>query len=170
MNIRVRGLTIAGVGLIILGVTLMVLNVIPGVHLAQTWPLVFVIIAAAFVALPFLWPSARTTLAVSLIPGGVFLSLGLIFLYATTTEDWSVWAFAWTLIPAGAGLGLSLAARIGSWGEGAVLAGFWMLIGNLALFIIIGLLVKAPLIRSLAPLLLIALGVLILLRALFGSH
>lgn len=166
MHIRIRGLSLVGGILIILGITFLLLNVIPGFNLRQTWPLIFMIIAGAFAAPLILWPAAKTTLAVLLIPGAVFLSLGLIFSYASATNDWSAWAFAWTLIPAGAGLGLWSAARIGRWGEGAVLAGFWMFIGNLGLFVLIGLLISAPLIRSIAPIMLILVGILILLRSL----
>jgi hypothetical protein len=163
---RAQAMTFVGLSLIGLGLVALVANLVPGLDLTRIWPLILFMIALAFCLPPLFIPTARPTLAVLLIPASIFLSLGVIFMYALTADDWSVWAFAWTLIPAGIGLAIFGAARLGRWGWLASMAGFWIMVANLGLFIILGLILDGALIDRITPLLLIALGSLLLLRAL----
>ncbi len=164
METRVSALTFIGLTILGLGVTLLIVNLVPGLDLTQIWPLALFIVALAFCLPPAFLPGSRSALAALFIPASLFLSLGVIFSYALAIDDWSIWAYAWTLLPAGAGLGLFAAARVGGWGWMAATAGFWILVANLGLFLILGLILDADQIERIAPLLLIVLGCLLLLR------
>ena len=108
MNPNHRGSLIAGVILIGLGVLFFLLNLLPGVNFDKLWPVIFILLAAGFFIPPLLWPQQRQGLSGLFIPGAIMLMLGLIFFYNTFTNDWASWAYAWTLIPGGVGLGLWL--------------------------------------------------------------
>jgi hypothetical protein len=161
-----RGATIVAAVLIGLGVLFLAINNIPGLNLDRTWPIIFFIIAGAFYLPPLIWPDQRKGLAALFIPGSVMLALGSIFFYNTLTDDWAAWAFAWTLIPGGVGLGLAVAARIGGWGQGTFWTGVWMVIGSVLVFGFFGTLFGGALLRSIGPIVLILAGILLLMRSL----
>ncbi len=133
-----------GVLLIAFGAILFLFSLVPGDWVGRAWPVIFFLIAACFFLPVFLWPDSRHGLAALFIPGGVFLSLGLIFTYATLTQDWVVWAYAWLLIVAGAGLGILLASVVGGWGKTSYWAGIWMLAISTGLFGLFATLFGAP--------------------------
>lgn len=164
MNSAERSSTVVALILIALGAMFLAFNLIPGLELGRTWPVIFFVIAAGFYLPAFIWPNSRQGLAALYIPGSVMLALGLIFLYNTFSRDWASWAYAWTLIPGGVGLGLALAARIGQWGQGTMWVGVWMMVGSVAVFGLFGTLFGGPLLKSLGPIALIVGGVLLLLR------
>jgi len=161
-----RSGTVVAVVLIGLGVLFLAFNLIPGLDIGQMWPIIFFLIAGAFYLPAIVWPSERKALAGLYIPASIMLVLGLIFLYDTITGDWGSWAYMWTLIPGGVGLGLALGSRIGGWGRDTMQVGIWMMVGSLVAFAFFGLFFGSALIRTIGPLLLIAGGALLLLRAL----
>ncbi|HLF29096.1 MAG TPA: hypothetical protein VJG32_22440 [Anaerolineae bacterium] len=165
MNSHDRSSIIVAVILILLGVLFLAYNLIPGLNIGRTWPAIFFLIAAGFYLPPFIWPSARQGLAALFIPGSIMIVLGLIFTYNTVTDDWASWAYAWTLIPAGVGLGLALAARFGAWGRSTLWTGIWMIVVSTIVFGFFGTLFGGAALKSLGPILLIAGGVLLLLRS-----
>jgi hypothetical protein len=133
--------------------------------MAITWPLIFFALAAGFYLPVILWPSMRKELAGLFIPGSILLSLGVIFLYNTITNDWASWAYAWLLVNGGVGLGIILAAWIGEWGRDTMRAGIWMLIVCLAAFGFFATLFGGPVLKVAGPLLIIGFGTWILLRS-----
>jgi hypothetical protein len=165
MNSTDRGTTVVALVLIGLGVLFLAFNLIPGFDIGRTWPLIFFVIAAGFYLPAITWPSARQGLAALFIPGSIMLVLGLIFLYNTLTDDWASWAYAWTLIPAGVGLGLALASRYGQWERGVMWVGIWMIAGSVAVFGFFGTLFGGPQLKLIGPIVLIAGGALLLLRS-----
>ncbi|HEY4690122.1 MAG TPA: hypothetical protein VIK33_12480 [Anaerolineae bacterium] len=166
MNSTDRSSTVVALVLIGLGVLFLLFNLVPGLDWGNGWPIIFFVIALGFYLPPIMWPSARQGLAALFIPGSVMVALGLIFLYNTFTDDWASWAYAWTLIPGGVGLGLALAASIGRWGRGTLWVGIWMIVGSVAVFSLFGTMFGGPVLKSIGPVLLIAGGVLLLLRSL----
>ena len=44
------------------------------------------------------------------VPGAIVTTIGLILLFAAWTGRWQVWSYAWALIPAAVGLGLTILA------------------------------------------------------------
>lgn len=150
---------------IALGVLLLTLTIVPGVTLDKYWPLLFIILAMGFYLPPILWPMARRELAALYIPGSIMLALGAIFLYNTLTADWVIWAYAWLLIAAGVGMGLSLAAWLGEWGSATIWVGIWLLVANMALFSLFAVLFGGSLFKIVGPAMLVLCGILLLGRA-----
>ena len=161
-----RSTTVVAVVLIGLGALFLAFNLIPGLSIGQTWPVIFFLIAGGFYLPAIIWPSERKSLAGLYIPGSIMLVLGLIFFFNTITGDWGAWAYLWTLIPGGVGLGLTLGSRIGAWGRDPSQVGIWMMVGSAVGFGFFGLLFGSALIKTIGPLLMIAGGVLLLARAL----
>lgn len=160
-----QGSTIVAVVLIGLGVLFLAFNIIPGLDIGKTWPIIFFLIAGGFYLPALVWSDQRQALAALFIPGSIMLTLGAVFFYNTLSDDWGSWAYLWTLIPGGVGLGLALASRIGRWGEGTQWAGVWMMIGSLMAFGFFGMLFGSSLLRIVGPVLMIIGGLLLLLRA-----
>ncbi|MGD8555047.1 MAG: hypothetical protein PVJ32_06375 [Anaerolineales bacterium] len=156
-----RASVVFGTLLIGLGIFLLVARFVPGLTLGTAWPIIFAFLAIAFYLPAIFWPSARPGLAGLYIPGTILLVLGLIFSYNTLTEDWESWAFAWLLIPAGVGLGLTLASWVGKWGRTPQQVGFWMVLVNVSLFALTAVFFGEPILKSIAPALLILVGLLI---------
>jgi hypothetical protein len=165
MDTTDRSSTVVALILIGLGALFLAFNLIPGLQLGRTWPVIFFLIAAGFYLPAFLWPASRQGLAALFIPGSIMLTLGLIFFYNTLTDDWAAWAYAWTLIPGGVGLGLALASRFGEWGRSTMWVGIWMMVGSVVVFGFFGALFGGVALRTIGPIALIIGGVLVLLRS-----
>jgi len=165
MNTTDRSTSVVAFILIGLGVLFLIFNLVPGLSFGSIWPVIFILLAAGFYLPPIVWPESRQGLAALFIPGSVMLALGLIFFYNTLTGDWASWAYIWTLIPGGVGLGLALAAWVGAWDRRVAAVGLWIMVGSLIVFGFFGMLFGGALLRGIGPALLIAGGVLLLLRA-----
>jgi hypothetical protein len=152
--------------LIGLGTLILILNLIPGLTFSKTWPIIFFVLAAGFFIPPVVWREARKGLSALFIPGSILLVLGLIFLYCTLTRDWVVWAYAWTLIPGGVGLGILLASWYGEWGQVTTMTGIWMCVISLMVFGLFGALFGQAVLKALGSILLILGGGLLLYRSL----
>lgn len=144
--------------LIFLGVLLLVLNILPGWSALVTWPIIFFVFAAGFMIPPLMFPRLRSGLAALFIPGAVLLTMGILFTYNVLSQDWSAWAYAWLLISSGAGGGLALASWYGRWGKGVTLTGIWIMAAGSALFAFFGFIFGGTLMKTLAAILLILLG------------
>jgi hypothetical protein len=166
MNESKRGNLFTGIILLALGAILIVLNLIPGVRVHAFWPLIFVLCGIGFFLPAFIWPTSRRGLAGLFIPGTIILALGLIFLYNTISYDWAVWAYAWLLVPAATGFGISLAAWYGSWGRSSTQTGLWIGVISLALFSVFAALFGSIFIRALGAVLLIGTGVIFVIVSL----
>jgi hypothetical protein len=149
--------------LIGLGVLFLASNFISGYFLQRAWPGIFYAMAAALYLPPFLWGPDRRRLAGLLIPGSIMLSLGLIFTYNVLTGDWLSWAYGWSLIVAGVGLGLALGARLGEWGRSSTWVGIWMLVASVAVFSVFGALFGGPVLKTSAPVMLVISGLVLIL-------
>jgi len=160
-----RGSLAAALFLISLGATFLVVNLIPGLTFARTWPVIFLVLSAAFFLPALIAQEARRGLAALAIPGSIFLVLGLVFLYNTLSNDWAAWAYAWILLPASVGLGLMLASIIGGWERTAGEVGVWLMVLNGAAFGLFATLFGPPLLKAIGAGALILGGLLMLLRA-----
>jgi hypothetical protein len=133
---------------------------------ARLWPAVFFLAALVFYVPALSSRGNRRELAGLFIPGTIMVTLGLIFFYNTLTGDWGSWAYAWTLIPAGVGLGIALGASVGGWGRGATVAGLIMAaVGALAFAFFAMFFGELPF-KVLGPALIILIGLILLVRAL----
>jgi hypothetical protein len=160
-----RGSLAAALFLISLGGIFLVVNLVPGLTFASTWPVIFLVISAAFFLPALIAQEARRGLAALAIPGSIFLVLGSIFLYNTLSRDWSAWAYAWILLPASVGLGLMIASAIGGWERTVSEVGVWLMVLNGAAFGLFATLFGTPLVKAVGAGALILGGLLMLLRA-----
>lgn len=165
MNSNNRGSLVAGVILIGLGLLFFLFNVIPGFRIGALWPMIFIALAAGFFVPPLIWQEHRQGLSGLFIPGAIMLMLGLIFFYNTFTGDWASWAYAWTLIPGGVGLGLWLGSWYGRWGRDSMVVGQWMLAISVLVFGLFGMLFGSQALKIAGPILLILGGLLLMVRA-----
>jgi hypothetical protein len=160
-----RGSLIAGVGLVLLGALFIVFNLIPGFTIKQTWPIIFLVAGFGFCLPALAWPDSRKGLAALFIPGTILFVLGAIFLFNTLAKEWTIWAFAWILIPAAVGLGMMLAAKIGEWSHGVWVVGTWMAILCLSLFAVFAALFGHVIVKYVGAGLLVLMGVYLLVRS-----
>ena len=153
-----------GVALVLIGIGILflVINLTPGLDFGDIWPIIFFLIALGFCLPLLIWPAERRGLAGLLVPASIMFVLGAIFLYCSLTDDWGIWAYAWTLIPASVGLGLALAARVGGWGRDTLRVGVWLMVGSLAALAAFGALLGGPAMQTIGSLMLIAAGVILL--------
>ena len=160
-----RGSLAAALFLITLGAVFLVVNLVPGLTFARTWPVIILVISAAFFLPALIAKEARRGLAALAIPGSIFLILGAIFLYNTLSNDWASWAYAWILLPASVGLGLTLASAIGGWERTALDVGVWIMVLSGAAFGLFATLFGEPLVKAVGAGALILGGLLMLVRA-----
>jgi hypothetical protein len=159
-----RGSLVGALVLIILGAVFLILNFIPDVGFEELWPVIFFVTALGFYLPAVIWPESRRGLAALYIPGSMLLVMGAAFLYNTLSGDWGVWAFAWLLIPLGIGLGMTLAAWVGSWNQPVGEVGIWIMVLNAVGFGLFGTLFGEPFIKAFGSGMVLAGGVLMLLR------
>ena len=139
------------------------------------WPIIVVAIGAVILALGLFVNREQGMV----IGGTVVTTVGLVLTYQNATDHWQSWAYAWALVgPAASGLGLLL------WGvrtaDGRdIRNGAWGVLGGLGLFLIgylffegiIGISgQRLPLPEWLLPAVVIAIGVVLLGRAMFDRR
>lgn len=162
MRANNRGSLYVAVLLIGMGVLFLAFNLIPGFAIGSAWPVVFYILAAGFYLPPIVWSDQIRSLSGLFIPASIFMALGLLFTYDVLTQDWASWGYAWTLIVAGVGGGMALAGWAGRWGSMPTWVGSWMLLGSLAIFALFGSIFGLPLLKLVAPALLIIAGIVLI--------
>ena len=166
MNDSNRGTMVTGLILVILGVLFFILNLIPGISAAKTWPMILILLAIGFFIPSLIWPKSREGLAGLFIPGCILLTLGAIFLFNTLTKIWNIWAFAWLLIPASVGLGLVSGATVGKWDRSVKQVGFWMMVISLTAFALFASLFGTPVVKAIGAGFLLVSGAFLLIRSL----
>jgi hypothetical protein len=167
MNDQRRSGLAAGVLLVLFGTALLVLQLVPGLGawlgIAFGWPLIIVAVGAIMVL------AGLITWQPGLVTGGcVVAGLGGILYWQNATGTWASWAYAWTLIPGFAGVGMILAGVIqGDFLRGLRL-GLWQILTSAVLFFIFAAFLGGPnLLGVYWPVLIIGLGVAMLFRPLF---
>lgn len=149
--------------LIGIGVWFLLVEMFPAVRAfaygADTWPLPIIGIGLAIGLLGLLtWTPGM------FIPACIVGGIGGLLWYQNTTGQWESWAYAWALIPGFVGFGILLTGLF-TRSRGAALTGFWMAFISLVVFSIFGaFLGGSALVSMLWPVLLIALGMMVMLR------
>jgi hypothetical protein len=162
--------TVGGIVLVGLGILFLVQQVV-GFDIGHFgWPLFVLLPGLAFLAAYALGPRGAAGMAV---PGCVLTTIGLIFAIQNTFNLWATWAYAWTLIIAAVGLGLTLqserlgqprAARTGIYMVESGLLGFVVFATLFELILDISHFGLGPLRGTLGPAVLILAGLYLLLR------
>jgi hypothetical protein len=168
---RNRGTVYASLLLIIVGLYILLVNLADAflwLGWAQLWP-GFVALAAIAFCLPILvWREHRDALAGLAVPGTILLCNALFFFYNSLTGDWDAWAYLWSLEPVALGAGLFSLWLIGPRSSLVLVAAAVAGLVGLLLFSLFGTLFGSSLAATVAPIVLIALGLLLLVRGLTG--
>ncbi len=166
METKSRNRLTLGVILILLGVWFLMTQWIPDFAAwwpqAYTWPLF--IIAAGVILLIIGLLTGTPSMA---IPACIVSGIGSLLYWQDMTGNWASWAYVWTLIPGFGGVGTVLAGLLGERTGQPLRRGFEAILGSMVLFLIFAALFGA--LESWGawwPLLLIAAGVILLVRAL----
>lgn len=160
----------AGLVLVLVGAVLLAVRFFPELRPwlggAGGWPLL--VIGLAIV----LFVVGLSTWTPGTVAAGCFFGgLGGLLYYQNLTGDWKSWAFAWTLLPGFSGVGTIAAGLMGGQPRRALSAGLWQILISLLLFAIFALVLRGPnLLGAYWPILVIALGVILLVRTLFRSR
>ena len=158
-----------GVVLIILGGFFLLARAAPdlfGRVGESSWPLIIV-----GVGILLLLIGAVTGAPGMAVPAAVVGGIGGLLYWQNATGNWQSWAYAWTLIPGFVGVGTLVAGLLEGKAQ-TVKGGLWLIVISLILFAIFSAIMApffgAPvLLGRFWPALLILLGVLLLVRALY---
>lgn len=157
---------IGGIILILLGALFLAAEIVPDYFDFWDWP--FVIIGIGLVFLIWAILSGTGGLAV---PAAILGGIGGIFYYQNTSGDWASWAYIWALIPGFVGVGIILSGIIDRNYKQAISGGLTMIIIGAVLFLAFGSQFGfAEDITQFWPVLLIGLGLIALVRAIFSSR
>jgi hypothetical protein len=167
MDKRNRSGLAAGVVIILLGVFFLVLQLVPGLQvwldISNSWPLIIIGVGVFLLVLGLL-VGAPAMAVPACIVGGIG---GLLF-YQNATNTWESWAYAWALIPGFVGVGILLAGLLGGEFRKSLAAGLWLVFISAILFLFFAsFLGGLGFLGAWWPVLVIALGVGLLVRALF---
>ena len=169
------GATVLGVLLVVVGLVFLVGQQLNVDVTYVGWPLFVIGPGLALLALGLTQRHGRGLT----IAGSIVTIVGLVLLYQNATDHWESWAYAWALVgPGGSGLGMLLyGARSGD--SGLARAGFWQVVTAIGLFAagfiffegIIGISgTPLPLPEWLLPAVVIAFGVILLIRGIVGRR
>lgn len=162
-NSIVGGLILIGVGVFFLALQLFP-SISGRLDLSRHWPLIIVGIGGLF------WLAALTNTPQLAIPGSIIGGLGLLFYYQNLSDNWSSWAYAWTLIPGFVGVG-TLFNGLMSGQKNARREGVRLIMTSLILFLIFGTFLGGWFNARIAwPVLLIGLGFWMLIRNLLRRN
>jgi hypothetical protein len=167
MQVQSRSRITSGILLILLGLLLLSYQMMPvwwtWLRLEYSWPLAVIGLGLFLLILALL---ARAPALV--VPGCVIAGIGGILYWQNATGNWGSWSYMWTLIPGFIGVGIILAGLMsGTKVLQSVLSGAWTILTSLILFAAFGFVLGGLNIFGVYwPVLLIAAGLLVFLRAL----
>jgi hypothetical protein len=104
------------------------------------------------------------------VPGSIISGIGGLLYYQNATNNWESWSYAWALIPGFVGIGVIIMALFGEGGKSGISSGLTLIFISLVMFLIFGSFFGANPLGIYWPFLLIALGIWLLLRSLFGKR
>ena len=167
MNSSTRGRLVMGVLLVLIGLGFLALQFSPSLaqwfQVTLSWPLIVVGVGGLLLLIGLLTGAPGMA-----IPACIVAGIGGILYYQNTTSDWLSWSYAWTLIPGFVGVGMVLAGILGSKEYHIIRRGFSLMILSLILFILFGSFFGVfSFLGMYWPILVIAAGILIIIRAFF---
>ena len=164
MDRRRRSSLATGLVLILIGALIFAAQFVPGWESWFQWPLFIVGIGAVLFIIGLL-----TRVPGLAVPACIVGGIGGLLYYQNVTGDWDSWAYAWALIPGFVGVGVIVAGILGGRFRKPLREGGQLILISLVMFLafgsFLGLIGLGPL-GQYWPVLLIALGVLILFNRL----
>ena len=166
MNRRHRSSLAGGLVLILLGVLFLAVQLMPGLQLWFSWPLIIVGVGVLLLILGLV-----TGVPGLAVPACIVGGIGGLLCWQNSTGNWESWAYAWTLIPGFVGVGTVLSGLLGGETRQSVRGGGGLILISLVLFAVFGsFLGGLNLLGPYWPVLLIVLGLWVLIRPLFRSR
>jgi hypothetical protein len=154
---------IFGIILILLGLLFLARELAPTLFSFWEWPFFIIGLGAIFL----IWAILNTTGGLA-VPGAILAGIGVMFYIQDQYNLWDSWAYAWTLIPGFVGIGIITGGIIDRNYREAFSGGLTMILISTILFFAFGeRFGLAPDITKFWPILLIGLGLIALVRALF---
>jgi hypothetical protein len=156
----------AGVLLVLFGVALLAVQFVPELRgwlgTSFGWSLIIVGIGAVLLLTGLLtWQPGLVT------AGCIVAGIGGILYWQNATGAWASWAYAWTLIPGFAGVGMILAGVMQGDFWRSFRLGLWQILTSAVLFLVFAAFLGGPnLLGVYWPVLIIGLGVLMLFQSL----
>ena len=159
-----RSAVAGGILLILFGVLSLARQLFPEVFDFISWP--FYIIGLGLI---FLFTAILSRSGGFAIPGFILVGLGAIFYFQESSLGYASWSYMWALIPGFVGLGLIFSGLIDRNVRGAAGGGLTLMLISLVLFFLFGgSFGLDPQIVQYWPVILIGLGLVMLLRLMFG--
>ena len=156
----------SGLALILIGAVFLVVQFVPGLHIWVSWPLIIVGVGVLLLVIGLL-----TGVPGMAVPACVVGGIGGLLYWQNATGNWESWAYAWALIPGFAGVGEILSGLLGGDLRRSLVPGGWLILISLILFAIFGSFFGAiGVLGTYWPVLIIALGVLSLIRPLLSRR
>ena len=170
MDRKRRSSLAAGLVLILLGAWFLAVQFVPGLrawmNIEYSWALIIVGVGVLLLVIGLL-----TGVAGLAVPACIVGGVGGLLHWQNATGNWESWAYAWALIPGFVGAGIVLSGLLGGEVRQSVRAGGRLILISLVLFAVFGSFFGAlGLVGRYWPVLLIALGLLILIQSLFRSR
>lgn len=165
MEARQKSAIAIGIILILAGAFFALVNLMPGLQMqvAQLWPLIVVGVGVLLFVIGLV-----TGVPDLAVPACIVAGIGGILYFQSVYGMLESWAYAWTLIPGFVGVGIILAAVTGGGNRYSVRRGLNVILTSLILFTIFGAVFGAfNGVGVYWPLLLVAAGILVLIRSLF---
>jgi hypothetical protein len=167
MKKRRRSTMAAGVLLVLVGILAIVLqNISETPHWLFSWPLIIVGVGVFLLLMGLLMGEPGMAVPACIVGG-----IGGLLYYQNATGNWESWSYAWTLIPGFVGLGILVSGLLEGRGQKALREGGWMLVISAVLFLVFGsFLGNLNLLGPYWPLVLVAIGILILVGPMLRSR
>jgi len=172
MSIEKRKHIASGTLLIVIGLLFLAIQVVPGLRVWAdarfTWPMGVVGVAVGLLVIGVLAGTADM-----LVPASIVGGIGTILYFQNAgTLAWESWSYLWTLIPGFVGVGVFLAGLV-KWNKKEIVDGIQAMLVSGVLLLVFGSLMgesfnQFPW-RDYLPVLLIALGLFLFVRALVGG-
>ncbi|HEY9122586.1 MAG TPA: hypothetical protein VIM80_06285 [Brevefilum sp.] len=160
-----RASVVSGFFLILLGILFLIREIAPQYFQFWDWPFIIIGLGLLFI----IWAIASGTGGLA-VPGSILAGLGGIFYYQNMTGDWESWTYIWALIPGFVGLGIIISSLIDRNFKQSISAGLILiLISAIMLFSFGAAFGLDPEFTKYWPALLIALGLISLVRALVAG-
>ncbi len=170
MNRETRSRLAAGVLLILLGVWFLIVRQVPALkawsELSFTWPVIILVVAVGLLFLGLLVNAPGMAVPACIVGG-----IGGLLYYQYIHQDYSSWAYAWTLIPGFVGVGVILMGLLEWRVRPALASGLWLILISAVMLAIFGSFLGGPVIlRQYWPILLILFGLWLLARPLLRAR
>ena len=158
MDTNRRSNIAVGLVLILVGLAFLATRLVPGLEMMFSWPWIVIGVGVALLVI-----GALTGVPDMAVPACIVAGIGGILYYQNATGNWATWSYMWALIPGFVGVGMLLAALMGSRGQHAYRDALRSILTSAVMFLIFGSFFGAfTFLGDYWPLLLVGAGVIVL--------